>query len=159
MAAPHENPRKKLKADTNVDGTISSINQIFPKIDNLEYFPMELLLQIFATIDDEDLLNLTQLSCRFGNIAQVAFNDKYKDKYYHFVGHLSKSVEVMERFGTGIKALSLATYTESSDFRDFTNIKNTLAQFSNVTHFMAELGYTHWYEIDVLPKFERLKSF
>lgn len=42
---------QRFKYDTSV----SFINSLFPKIDNLEYFPMEVLLEVFMNLDDMDI--------------------------------------------------------------------------------------------------------
>lgn len=54
---------------------VRSINKQFPKIDNLEHFPLKVLVNIFEQLDDNDLYNLADKSCRFESIAKIVLND------------------------------------------------------------------------------------
>lgn len=49
---------------------------------NLEYFPMEVLLKIFARTDDIGLMYLAEISNRFASIAPIVFGDRYANKYF-----------------------------------------------------------------------------
>lgn len=106
---------QRFKYDTSV----SFINSLFPKIDNLEYFPMEVLLEVFMNLDDMDLLSCAISSYRFDSIAQVAFKEKYAEKYF-LVENDPKVVlhsgieskrdmycELFKRFGQSIKAIEV----------------------------------------------------
>lgn len=85
------------------------INGLFSKIDNLEYFPTEILLQIFVKINDIGLLNLGNGSYRFKDIAEMAFHEKYANKYFVIDGETKSQrelyLELFRRFGDGIKAI------------------------------------------------------
>lgn len=91
------------------DAFVSMINGLFPKIDNLEYFPTELLLPIFVSVDDVGLLNLFNISYRFEGIAKMAFKQKYANKYFVIDSELDSQrefyMELFSRFGGGIKAI------------------------------------------------------
>lgn len=81
------------------------MNRSFPKIENLEYFPLKVLFQIFTNVDDIDLQNLSVHSCRFETIAKMVFNDRYSHNFSSIDRvHLYTYVDIIERFGSGIKA-------------------------------------------------------
>lgn len=99
---------KRFKFDT-ID--VSIINGLFPKIVNLEYFPTELLLPIFAAVDDIGILNLFNISYRFEDIAKMAFKQKYANKYFVVDSEANSQrelyMELFSRFGDGIKAIEV----------------------------------------------------
>lgn len=91
-----------------------SINSSFPKIDNLEYFPERVLLNIFANVDDIGLYNLAEESCRFEKIAKIVLNERYAHEYFK-VDETNKKwktpgetyVSFFRRFGKEIKAIEI----------------------------------------------------
>lgn len=58
------------------------INASFPKIDNLEYFPLHILLNIFDHCTDASLPNLAENSSRFDGIARMVLAQRYAAQYF-----------------------------------------------------------------------------
>lgn len=54
---------------------------MFPAIYKLDLFLTEILMPIFADVDDIGLLHITSINQRIEAIAQVVFNQRYADKY------------------------------------------------------------------------------
>lgn len=110
-------PRKKyLKLDTNQSIVVRTLNRQFPKIDNLEYFPLKVLLKIFASVGDIDLMSLAENSSRFERIAKMELNQRYEDKYCTIdntnYGSSQTYKDFIELFGNQIKSID-ATDTDS----------------------------------------------
>lgn len=65
--------QKQMKLNTMRPGDDISIRELiesFSKPDNLEHFPLIILLQVFSMVGDIDLLNLAEGSTRFESIAK-----------------------------------------------------------------------------------------
>lgn len=82
------------------------------KIDNLEHFPMEILLEIFSRTDDVRLVNLSGISHRFAAITPIVFKDKYDSEYFVLNGErIGGDPDVywaqLNRFGNYIKAIEM----------------------------------------------------
>lgn len=102
------------------------MNSSFPKIDNLEYFPLKVLMQIFAKLGDMDLVNLAENSYRFETIAKLVISERYTRKYFkvkRFYGFPQNAIDIPKtladlfgRFGSQIKSI------ETEEFR--TTVKN-----------------------------------
>lgn len=150
---------------------------------NLEHFPIEILLRIFADIDDIGLLNLALTSCRFEKIAKILFTERYADKYFTIDDESDEQKEIYKeqfgRFGSGIKAIEainirgiegvhwmakmLHKHTnrlEKLSFRDcsFKDAFEMLLNHRDITHLTIIRGYC---ESDVpirLPKYRHLKK-
>lgn len=82
------------------------------KIDNLLYFPVEVLENIFAKIDDIGLLDLAETCKRFTDIAHYVFAKRYAKQ--HFVingeckgGNPQLYATIFNRFGCNIKAIKI----------------------------------------------------
>lgn len=71
-----------MQFDETTSNEIHSMNASFPKIDNLEHFPLKVLEQIFTGIDDIGLMNLSETSYRFAGIAKAVFEERYSNAYY-----------------------------------------------------------------------------
>lgn len=99
--------RKRSKMDTSNESETEETSAL--PSNNLEHFPIEILLRIFADIDDIGLLNLAITSCRFEIIAKVLFTERYADKYFTIDDESNEQQEIYEeqfnRFGSGIKAI------------------------------------------------------
>lgn len=50
------------------------LNSLFPKVDNLEYFPLKVLSQVFTLVDDIGLVNMAKNGSRFEGIAKIVLN-------------------------------------------------------------------------------------
>lgn len=104
-------PSKKFKKTCTSSKSLYQTDQVFPKIDNLEYFPEKVLLQIFASVDDVGLLNLAEISNRFASISKVTFNERYVNEYFKIVGkpkHKIKECQgLVDSFGSGITAIEV----------------------------------------------------
>lgn len=103
-----------FQADSNAkrfkfDAVARFFNGLFPKIDNFEYFPTEVLLDIFVNTDDIGLLNLANSSYRFKCIMETAFKEIYANKYFVIDGDTESKrelyLELFSRYGSGIKAI------------------------------------------------------
>lgn len=88
---------------------VRSINKLFPKIVNLEHFPLKVLLNIFEQLDYMDLYNLSEYSARFEGIAKIILNDRYSREYFVVddTKHKRKTyISFFDRFGNEIKAIN-----------------------------------------------------
>lgn len=82
----------------------------FPNIDNLEYFPTELLLPIFGGLNDNELLYAALMSHRFKNIAKEVFKKKYEDKCFVIKRSSRQPTnyhEIFSTFGSSIRAVKI----------------------------------------------------
>lgn len=94
---------------------VHSINSSFPKIDNLEYFPLKVLFQIFTNVSDIDLLHLSETSYRFENITKMVIKQRYAHNYFvlqdygrdvtKFKKRLEKYTDFFQRFGNEIESI------------------------------------------------------
>lgn len=104
---------KRIKRDSNPneDDSVRSLNRSIPKIGNLKYFPLKVLLQIFTAVGGIDLHGLAENSTRFERIAR---NERYTQKYLaidHNEYYESKRCEeFLDLFGTEIKAIEVQDY-------------------------------------------------
>lgn len=105
--------RKRIKLDMVPPSfDIRTINSWLPKIENLEYFPPEILLQIFTTVDDFGLLNLSENRQRFESIARIVFNKRYTHEYFPVsavnpIVTYGKLCQIFQIFSNEIKAIEI----------------------------------------------------
>lgn len=169
-----------MQIDETIDDEIHSINASFPKIDNLEYFPLKVLQQIFTSIDDNGLLNLAVNSYRFDGITKTIFEQRYASKYFVIDGESEEEQEsylaLFSRFGSYIKAIKairiqnidanhwmaqmLQKHTKqleklTMDACTFNNACEFLSEHMNITHL--SLCHNNKSEI-ILPKYQNLKK-
>lgn len=141
-----------------------------PEIGTLEYFPENILLQIFSEVDDQDLLHLSDCSHRFAGIAKIVFKMRYARKYFVFDGDTKTARkmygDLFERFGrhANIKAVKIKSirnmdanhwiakllieYTEPLEKLAFVRcwfkgINEILSQHINITHLTIRLSAWH----------------
>lgn len=106
---------------------VREINASFPKVNNLEYFPLKVLLQLISYVDDIARLNLAETSCRFEAIIKTVFKDKYTKGDYFVIDDESKRQ----------RELYLAIFDR---FAGYANVKAIAAQhIQNIdgNHWMA----------------------
>lgn len=120
-------------------GSDESANGSILKIDNLEYFPEKVLMQIFTNSNDTDLLNLSDISCRFDGIAKFVFKRKYKNMNFVFDGD-SRSKrklysELFTRFGSYAEIRAI-------EVKNFRNIDEH--------HWLSKLLHQHTKKIEKL---------
>lgn len=89
-----------------------TIKETKPIIDNLEYFPIDILENIFAKTDDVGLLCLSEISNQFAAITPIGFKRKYANKYFvingeRFGGDPKIYSALFNRFGRFITAIQL----------------------------------------------------
>lgn len=150
---------------------------------NLEHFPIEILLRIFADIDDIGLLNLAITSCRFEKIAKILFTERFADKDFIIDDESDKQQEIyggqLSRFGSGIKAIKainirgidgehwmakvLHKHTnrlEKLSFQDcsFKNAFGMLLNHKDITHLTIARGGCETDEPIRLPKYRNLRK-
>lgn len=160
-----------------------TIEESSARLNNLEHFPIEILMRIFLDIDDIGLLNLAITSYRFEEIAKIIFTERYADKYFIIDNESEQQqaiyVEVFSRFGKGIKAIKvigirgidkahwmtemLQTHTnclQKLSFRDctFKNAFAMLLQHMNITHLTIIGGSCEDDERVRLPKYRNLRK-
>lgn len=93
--------------------TLAVIDAAKQKAKNLDRFPVEVLLEIFANVDDADLLCLADTCRRFEPIAETAFRDRYGDSYYVIDGEECTHSRDMysaqlNRFGKDVNAIQVS---------------------------------------------------
>ena len=107
--------KKRITLDmtsTNSD-TVRELNSLFPKIDNLEYFPLKILLKIFVSVDDIGLLYLAKNSTRLESIVKVVLNERYSTEYFFVDDSKIRSQtcqDFLRLFGSEIKSIEAQTY-------------------------------------------------
>ena len=117
-----------------------ALNQSFPKIDNLEYFPEKVLLQIFALVGDIDSLGLAETSVRFEKIAKPVLNERYRNKYFTINNSMYESESKSERY------------------KDFIELFGSEIASLDVTDTDTQAhGDNHWLK-SLLNKMNRLKK-
>lgn len=104
--------------------SILTINGLFPKIDNLEYFPLQVLQQIFTNVDDVALLNLAEVSYRFEGIAKTVFRRRYSKAYFVVDGESDSEQQMY--------------WSLFNCFGDYADIKAIKA------NGIQDIGGTHW---------------
>lgn len=171
-----------MQIEENGTNEIHSINASFPKIDNLEYFPMKVLEQIFTCVDDIGLMNLAETSYRFADIAKTVFKDRYTDNYFiiddeseqmqevywalfDYFGHHAnvqaiKAIGIQNIDGTHWMAQMLQKHTKhldklTMDACTFNNASEFLSDHMNITHL--SLRNNNKSQIG-LPKYQNLKK-
>lgn len=170
--------RRKMES-TNASGT----DETFTSPSNLEHFPIEILMRIFADVDDIGLLNLSITSCRFEKIAKVIFTERYEDEYFTIDDESDQQKEIYEeqfsRFGSGIKAIKVlgirgidkthwmtemiqkhTNRLEKLWFRDcsFKNAFDMLANHVDITHLTIIGGSRENYAKVSLPEYRNLRK-
>lgn len=150
-----------MQAESRSHDCISHINELFPKITNLEYFPINILLKIFGMLDDNSLLCVAITGHRFDTIAQMVFKEKYANQYFVIPNGLCNKQQQQKRalinyFGkhiNGIEANGLFNIDENhfmiemlnaqpdvnlKKFRfiecHFKNADSILTQYIKITH-------------------------
>lgn len=86
------------------------LNELCTKPDNLEHFPLLILLQVFSIVDDIDLLNLVENSTRFESIIKIVLNERYRKKYFRIDTtkfNLQRYKDFLQLFGREIKAIKV----------------------------------------------------
>lgn len=149
----------------------------------MEYFPAEILLPIFAGINDIGLLHLASTSHRFEAIAQVVFKERYATRYFMIDGESKRDQDLYSAqfryFGGSIKAINvkfiqdidknhwmaqiLRNHTknlEKLSFREclFKNAFEFLLQHREITHLTFHFARNHLTEKFLLPKYRNLKK-
>lgn len=107
---------KRIKLDpTDPTNDVRTINKLFPKIENLEHFPLKVLLNIFEQLDCMDLYNLAEHSYRFESIAKMVLNERYLNEYF-IVDEIKHSqdtyIDFFKRFGSVIRAFKAKNIKE-----------------------------------------------
>lgn len=90
-------PIETMQVDSRSHDCISHINGLFPKITNLEYFPINILLNIFEMLDDNSLLYVASTGHRFDAIAQTIFKEKYANTYFVIPNDLCNKQQQQKR--------------------------------------------------------------
>lgn len=164
---------------------IYRLDGVFPPITSLEYFPAEILLNIFALIDDNSLRALAISSSRFELTAQIVLKERYADKNFviknascnkHQKQHQYRAV--VSHFGRLIKAFSIhgfreidethwliqmlnanASQLEKLEFFDchFKNAESILSQYLAITHLTFHMCTAD--AIVHMPNFRNLRHF
>lgn len=145
---------------------------------NLVYMPIEILLKIFATLNDVELLHVAGTCTRFGPIAQLVFDERYATKYFVIQSKHKKLMyeNLIEQFHSGIKSIEIHKISKIANghwimqilrnchidrikFVDcsFANVKNSLSNHKNLTHLSFQGGCG--YSFVKLPYLHNLKEF
>lgn len=159
------------------------VDELVPAENNLEFLPTEILLEIFARVDDIKLLHLSATSHRFEAIAQMVLKRRYADEYFlidgeseHFIPELYWTQ--FKCFGNVIKAIELKNVNDvdgnhwlpqilrrhtqnierihinSCHFKDSTEF---LSQHLNINHLTCS-RFVDDCEYVELPKYRHLTS-
>lgn len=86
------------------------VNNLFAKIDNLEYFPSIVLLRIFSSVNEIGLLNLAKNSTRFEYIVKLVLSERYTHQYLtiDFIKYNSlRNTIFFQLFGNDIRAFEV----------------------------------------------------
>lgn len=113
--------RKKFKKDIEMGINMQNIKDFAPKVDNLEYLPTEILSDIFANVDDYDLVQLAQTSYRFERIAQKAVEQRVivMTNLNSNVESREKCASIVRRFGDHMRAVELRSYGQRIQHNDW----------------------------------------
>ncbi|XP_055313379.1 uncharacterized protein LOC129574869 [Sitodiplosis mosellana] len=180
------NEKKSSKKSSMSDS--SSKNRFYTDglpliIHNFEHFPTEILLAIFAQINDNDLLNLGSISARFEPMVREVFAERYADQYFQIEAeterHRNLYSELFNLFGNSMRAIQAIGIRNIDDNHWLVQIldKHTpnleklyfkKCSFKNVDHFLSRhIKITHLafcggscekeYHIQ-LPEYRNLKS-
>lgn len=164
---------------------IYRVDGIFPLITNLEYFPAEILLNIFALIDDNSLRALAITTARFELTAQIVLSERYANKYFVIkdASYNKQQMQhqyraVISHFGQLIKAISIhgfrgidethwliqmlnthASQLEKLEFFDchFKSAESILSQYLSITHLTFQMCTSD--AIVHMPNFHNLRHF
>lgn len=82
QAGPSQIQTKNNTTRPSDDNSIRELIESFTKPDNLEHFPLNVLMQVFSLVGDIDLLNLAEGSARFESITKIVLQDRYTRKYF-----------------------------------------------------------------------------
>lgn len=89
---------------------IYRVDELFPKIDNIQFFPTEILLPIFTACDRDELLHLASTEHRFKIIANEVFRNFYASEYVVIEGtdrERAKYTAQLNIFGESITAIEI----------------------------------------------------
>lgn len=101
---------------------------MFPKINNLEFFPSEILFSIFNNINNIDLLNLSRASNRFEDVARVLFEKNKCFMINNAFENKKLYLEMFERFNIQIEEMVLKNCRDINKNHWVSKIMN---QYSN----------------------------
>lgn len=167
-----------VKTVSSPNDRVYRIESMFPEIINLEDFPTEILLSIFATLDDLELFHVAISSHRFEPIAQTVFEQRYRNKYFVINGAFKRGTyqQLIKHFGGCIRAFEFRDLhnidknhwavrllngfqTQKLYFVncDFENVKNALSRHKHITHLAFRGGCA--YGFARLSGFHNLKEF
>lgn len=155
---------------------------LFPKITNLEYFPVEILLNIFTLVDDDSLLKTSFASTRFELIVQAVIKERYANEHFVIASDSEKRREqchaLLSHFGGNIKGVSIhgvrnidehhwmiemlnayTTQIKRLQFFEchFKNAENILSHHLDVTHLTFQKCTAD--AINHMPNFCHLRHF
>lgn len=174
-----------MQIDENASDEIHSINASFPKIDNLEYFPLKVLEQMFTYVNDIGLMNLSETSYRFADIAKRCFKERYANAFFVIDGESEEEQEsygaLFDYFGShadirAIKVIGIQNIDGENHWMAQMLKKHSInlekltmdaCTFNNVScgEFLSDhMNITHLSLLNIsqspisLPKFEHLKK-
>lgn len=140
--------------------------------------PTEILLKIFAVLDDFELLQVAGTCIRLESIAQNAFSQRYAAKYFTVNGKYTESAyeTMIQQFHDGIKSIEVhkidridekhwltkilgKCHIERLKFVqcNFENVRNALINHPNLTHLTFDGGRGNSFV--KLPYLHRLREF
>lgn len=123
---------RSIQMDTIAIDNVPSINRSFPKIDNFEYFPSKVLLQIFIYVDDTALLNLAETSYRFEGIAKIVFKRRYANGYF-----------VVDGESNSQKAMYSSFFSRFGEYADIRSIEVKHIQDIDKNHWLSQFLQKH----------------
>lgn len=113
--------------------TVSDIIGLFPKIENFEYFPQKVLLQIFSNVDDIALLNLAEISYHFEGIAKIIFKKRYSNAYF-----------VIDCESDSKQQLYWSLFNRFGDYADIKAVKGKgIQNIDGRDHWLAQILQKH----------------
>lgn len=138
QAVPSEE-NQTMQIDETTSDEIHSINASFPKIENLEYFPLKVLQQIFTSVDDFGLQSLAEISYRFDGIAKTVFKERYASKYFVIDG---ESEQEQESY--------CGLFSYFGGHANITSIEAIGIHNIDANHWMAQMLQKHTKQLDKL---------
>lgn len=153
-------------------------DEMVPSTTNLLCMPNEILLNIFAALNDTELLHVACTCTRFEPIAKLVFEQRYTTEYFVIQRKYKQSTceALIEQFHNIIKAIEIHEVSEIDNrhwlmnslskcpierikFVDcnFENVKNALSNHKQITHLSFHGGCG--YSFVKLPYLHNLKEF